>query len=277
MVALAWIELHQTMPSHRKTLRVARKLQVTRFEAVGILCALWCWALDNATTEGKITGADAQDISDAIQYNGPAEKLLGALIDSGYIEQNGGGFILHDWHDYAGRLMDKRKSDAERKRASRLVQRNVGGRPADVQWTESGNSCDGVGTLPYPTSPFNILACSVDEKQDVGVEEGSNSKLIGVIVEYLNQRTGSLFRATTATTQKLINARLADGYILDDFIRVIDDRCLRWRGTDQEQYLRPTTLFRPSNFESYVNAIPKQEEKRYFQSDIDVFGGNAYK
>lgn len=73
------------------------------------------------------------------------------------------------------------------------------------------------------------------------------------IVGYLNTKTGKEFRHSSKATAKLIDARLNDGYSVDDFKKVIDNKCAEWLGTEQEQYLRPETLFSPSHFESYLN------------------------
>lgn len=77
------------------------------------------------------------------------------------------------------------------------------------------------------------------------------------IVEYLNEKSGKSFKASNQATQEFINARLNDGYTIDDFKKVIDTKVKEWTGTDQEQYIRPNTLFRPSNFESYLNQKSK--------------------
>ncbi|OYO84914.1 hypothetical protein CG709_14675, partial [Lachnotalea glycerini] len=73
------------------------------------------------------------------------------------------------------------------------------------------------------------------------------------MVAYLNDKTGKNFRASTAETQRHICARIEDGYTLEDFKRVIDVKCKQWLNTEREIYLRPKTLFIPSNFDSYLN------------------------
>jgi len=77
------------------------------------------------------------------------------------------------------------------------------------------------------------------------------------IVAYLNERTGSSFRTTTKATQTLIRARWREGFRIDDFKRVIDNKTEEW-GNDPKmsQYLRPETLF-GTKFESYLNAKRK--------------------
>ena len=79
------------------------------------------------------------------------------------------------------------------------------------------------------------------------------------IVGYLNEKSGSSFKATTEATKKLINARIAEGYTVEDFKKVIDNRVANWTGTEYEQYLQPSTLFAPTKFEKYLNFATKQK------------------
>lgn len=77
------------------------------------------------------------------------------------------------------------------------------------------------------------------------------------VIDYLNEKTGKHYRSKAAATRKLIKARFADGYTLEDFRRVIDTKTSQWLNTDQDKFLRPETLFRPSHFESYLNEAPQ--------------------
>lgn len=73
------------------------------------------------------------------------------------------------------------------------------------------------------------------------------------IIDYLNSRLGTSYKHTTAKTVECVNARLKEGFTLEDFKTVIDKKVAEWKGTDFEQYLRPTTLF-GTKFEGYLNA-----------------------
>lgn len=73
------------------------------------------------------------------------------------------------------------------------------------------------------------------------------------IIDYLNQRCSKNYRSTTRETVSFINGRLNEGYTEQDFITVIDKKANEWLGTEQEKYLRPSTLFNQSKFESYLN------------------------
>ena len=74
------------------------------------------------------------------------------------------------------------------------------------------------------------------------------------IIDYLNMKTGSKFKATTKPYIQAIRSRLKEGYTVDDFKTVIDKKCREWKGTKLEKYLTPKTLFAPSHFDTYLNS-----------------------
>lgn len=89
--------------------------------------------------------------------------------------------------------------------------------------------------------------------------------LIKEVVDFLNSETGKNFRWQTQATQRFINARLTEGFVLKDFRRVIEHKTSEWKGTDMEKYLRPETLF-GTKFEGYLNAAPEIEQQ-VFESE----------
>ena len=87
--------------------------------------------------------------------------------------------------------------------------------------------------------------------------KNSNNKEIYIaVIDYLNGKAGTHYRATSKTTQQHINARLAEGFTVEDCKRVIDNMWAAWKGTEWEQYMRPSTLF-GSKFENYLNRKPQ--------------------
>jgi uncharacterized phage protein (TIGR02220 family) len=80
---------------------------------------------------------------------------------------------------------------------------------------------------------------------------------INKVLDYLNEITNSTYSATKNNTQ-LIYARIMEGYTISDFKKVIDIKAEQWKGTEQEKYLRPITLFQASKFENYLNEPQKQ-------------------
>lgn len=85
---------------------------------------------------------------------------------------------------------------------------------------------------------------------------------VATIVEYLNEKAGTNYKSTTQGTISLIKARMEEGFTLEDFRRVIDNKVLDW-GTDDKmcKFLRPQTLF-SNKFESYLNEVARPPVKR---------------
>jgi uncharacterized phage protein (TIGR02220 family) len=84
------------------------------------------------------------------------------------------------------------------------------------------------------------------------VSDTDTVSVIKDIIDYLNLVAGTNYKYKTKNTQKHINARLAEGYEVEDFKTVIDKKANEWRGTEMEKYLRPETLF-GNKFEGYLN------------------------
>ncbi len=74
---------------------------------------------------------------------------------------------------------------------------------------------------------------------------------IQAIIARINQHAGTSFRADTKESARMISARLKT-YSLDDALRVVDTMAGKWLKTDMRQHYVPTTLFRESNFEKYL-------------------------
>lgn len=109
-----WFEAHDTLPRHPKTLKLARLIGADRRYAVGLLHDLFSWGLYAADKRGCLHGLDRGDIAAALDWNKKTD-IVDALIKSGYMEEIDGEFYIHDWYDYAGKLMDKREADRQRK------------------------------------------------------------------------------------------------------------------------------------------------------------------
>lgn len=76
------------------------------------------------------------------------------------------------------------------------------------------------------------------------------------IIKYLNSKADREFRSTTKKTQSLIKARYREGFDLDDFKTVIDNKTATWKGKPEwDKFLRPETLF-GTKFEGYLNEKP---------------------
>ena len=190
MVNSIWIELHQEMPRHPKTLALAQALKISRREAVGLLIDLWTWGLNCADETGHLRGITNEGIAMALDWSGrQAAKLVNALVDCGWIDGENGNYSLHDWADYTSRLSDKRK-DAERKREARKRAKqvdespenpqNVPGQSADSPRKNTVNPRAGI-TKPNQTKPYittsNNNPASIPVEEDVSVDTAALRKV----------------------------------------------------------------------------------------------------
>ena len=101
------------------------------------------------------------------------------------------------------------------------------------------------------------------------VKEEKYKDEIKEIIEYLNNKVGCRFRATSESNNKYIRARLNEGFTIDDFKTVVDNQVASWKNTEWEQYLRPSTLF-GNKFENYLNAKIKKSAQGEVSSQNQV-------
>ena len=96
----------------------------------------------------------------------------------------------------------------------------------------------------------------------------SNDIVIQVI-EYLNQKANKKFNAKGKDAEKNILARIKEGYKLEDFKKVIDNKVIKWGGTNMDDYLRPITLF-GNKFNAYLNENGQTTSKSQIQRTIET-------
>ncbi|MFA9397223.1 MAG: conserved phage C-terminal domain-containing protein [Clostridiaceae bacterium] len=95
-------------------------------------------------------------------------------------------------------------------------------------------------------------------------DKNENKYIYTQVINYLNEKIGAKYKDSAKKTQDLINARMNDGYIVDDFKKVIDNKVCDWFNNEYEKYLRPSTLF-GNKFEGYLN----QKNGQYKESNIN--------
>ena len=108
----------------------------------------------------------------------------------------------------------------------------------------------------------NTTATKGNGDIDIDIDKGQKPQtdVYEEIIKYLNEKTGSHFKPTSKSTQRLINGRLSENYTIEDFKYVIDVKTNEWKDNSKmSKYLTPDTLFNASKFEKYRNQqMPKQ-------------------
>lgn len=121
----------------------------------------------------------------------------------------------------------------------------------------------GLSTVDVQAADADADADACTPKGNGGGEKAENTEKTGntqtvtearVVIHFLNEQTGRHFREVDANIS-IINARLKEGGVtLDGVKAMIGRQVRRWRGTEQEEFLRPETLFAKSKFDGYYAA-----------------------
>lgn len=144
---MAWVSVHDNVIG-KKLRELAKELDSTQEEALGVLVSLWLWGLNNADKEGRIVNADKDDILEAftLKLVGKLDgsSIVDALIRTRWLDEPApGSLYIHDWEQWQEqwyKAMERREKDAIRKAESR---RRTGG---STEAPESGDP----GELPFP-------------------------------------------------------------------------------------------------------------------------------
>lgn len=122
------------------------------------------------------------------------------------------------------------------------------------------------GTVNNTVSELEILQTNKTNNNEI---DNNNNKLLicKEVISYLNLKAKKNFKIDTASHQKFIKARLKEGYVLEDFKKVVDIMVAKWKGTEYEQYLQPQTLF-GNKMDNYLNQ-PMPKRSTILTSTVD--------
>ncbi len=73
--------------------------------------------MDNAP-DGNLSDIDPADIAEAARWRKDGKGFYQAIIAAGFVDED--TIALHDWYDYAGKLIEKRELTREQRRAGGL-------------------------------------------------------------------------------------------------------------------------------------------------------------
>ena len=108
-------------------------------------------------------------------------------------------------------------------------------------------------SIPYSYGSDTTVSVSVSDTVSDTVSITDTDTDVNEIVNYLNEMCGTAYKPGTRKTKDQINARLKEGFTVDDFKTVIYKKAKQWMNDPKMcKYLRPETLF-STKFESYLN------------------------
>jgi hypothetical protein len=104
---MPWVKLDDSFYSHPKVVAAG-------VEAVGlyVMALTYC---SHHLTDGHVPAGWVKE-----KVGGRARKLAGALVEHSLWEQNGSGWLIHDYLDFnpaRASILEKRRKDSERKAA----------------------------------------------------------------------------------------------------------------------------------------------------------------
>lgn len=174
---------------------------------------------------------------------------------------NKAGFDKTKWYSIDYEMVDKGMS----KRVAQNEQTDCSKRANGVAQNEQTNTRD------YSEITTEITTDNNSRAEPDGVADKTKT-----IIDYLNEKTDSHYKATTPKTKQLVQARLKEGFTVDDFKTVIDKKTATWLNDNKmNKYLRPLTLF-GTKFEDYLNEKVKgQPDKNdpYYTERINPMTG----
>lgn len=181
---MAWIPSHQSLREHPKLHRFTRKLGINRYQAIGHLQGLWWWAMDYAP-DGSLAELTAEDLSTAAGWEGDPDLFLASLVDARFVDAN--PFQLHNWPKYGGKLVEKRRSDAERKRKGQPIPPEIqppsdGGRNdsavrEEEKRGEEETTANAVGGADAPAAPLDGAAFEAETPKPPPRRKGERREL----------------------------------------------------------------------------------------------------
>lgn len=136
---MPWIESHVDLSEHPKMYDLCARLKIRKPEAMGLLHMLWHFTMKFAWRDGDLRRFTPKSVSLALDWRGDHDKLFTALRESGWLED----MKIHDWLDYAGKIVRDRLYNEERK--STALRRITPLNGVLARKTAA--------TLPYPTLP----------------------------------------------------------------------------------------------------------------------------
>lgn len=119
----------------------------------------------------------------------------------------------------------------------------------NTEYRDINPECSDTNPEWKDTNPYQ----KINQQNNLSINNSSiNNSIYKIVIEYLNKKVGTSYRADSMKTKKYIRARVNEGFTVNDFKKVIDNKSRQWLKTEYEKYLRPKTLF-GIKFENYLN------------------------
>lgn len=155
----------------------------------------------------------------------------------------------------------KKRSEAGKKHKGNQYTKQNGTNGTSVPRMEQ-NGTNGTDNVNVNVNVIN------NKSKDVIINKINN------IVDFLNEQAGTKYKSTAKETQDFLKKLLLE-YTEDEIKQVTSKMVDKWKNTKMEDYLRPSTLYRKSNFDEYYGLkegrfkTQQEKNKEFFEKMKD--------
>jgi len=262
---MAWISVHEQVIGG-KLRSLAKRIGCSQNEALGLLVRLWLWGINNADKEGRIIGAEKDDVAEVLTIGIDAryapEDVVDALVDTNWIDMDDGLYI-HDWEEWQKqwyKAIDVRERDAERKREERSKKR-LARTQNNEQKVECNNGKAMEADLPTPKL---IIQQSEESKMQTEKSTGADyPEGFNKFWEVYPRKVGK------GDAYKKYLARIRSGWTPEELQEAAKNYALKVvRDKTEKQYIKHPKTFL-SDTEPFVDFLPKKSEQKPDESSND--------
>lgn len=245
---MAWISVHEKVIGG-KLRRLAKEIGCSQNEALGLLVRLWLWGINNADKEGRIIGAEKEDVAEVLAVGIDAryssDDVVDALVKTSWIDMDNGLYI-HDWEEWQEqwyKAIETRQKNAERKRNERKRKR-------ESSMLETPTTKKGMEEIITKAEPNNT------QEEDGKMQNGTilYAKDFEEFWEEYPRKVGK------GEAYKKYKARIKDGWTVKELIeaaRRYAEECVR-KHTEKEYIKHAKTFLSDST--PFVDYLPKEND-----------------
>lgn len=207
------------------------------------------WCITSIPNIGKDLGVATRTL----------KRMISKLRDSGFLETNESGKKKRATSKFSKTVYAGKRCQSDTKDGAKVALEEIlNGAKVEPQQGQSGTPNG--AKVAHSNIVSNISKVIKDISEQSSPKENP-VPFAKIIIQYLSGKTGKRYRIPendlefrSSSKFKLINARFRQGYKIDEFVKVIDIKCIKWLEDEKmNEFLRPSTLFCASNFEKYLD------------------------
>jgi hypothetical protein len=260
---MAYVEWHDTLPDHPKTIKLARRLKVSLATAVGHLGCLFAWVI-RYRPGGEV---EIDSVPMACKWRGEPKRLIESLIETGWAHKRAQVLAIHDWSEYTRgyrrsqnereRLRNKRSTVAQHS-ANRCATVGVSGTEQNRAEQSGAERAAAAGGLAPPSSEKSPGATSREEVIRLLLQKADQAKIAA--------KPDTLRRYVEAWVEKVgaqeVERVLATADARGCSVVELDDRFFRKNGKPEPKFTPAVEILRRALAEDRAKKLAQDLERK---------------